>query len=124
MVNESRRDAEKHSARRSRRSRPSSRIRKPSLPGSSRRAKAATSILTDEDHETIERFRAPMLGVRRELRDNIKLAMRQDVDRLDAALQVRRRRRRASGDRARGAIGLAVMRRRSDRAARTGGSLK
>ena len=57
---------------------------------------------------------------RRELRD-VKLAMRQDIDRLDGMLKF--------ANIAAvplliglGAIGLAIMRRRSDRAARTGGS--
>ena len=73
-------------------------------------------ILTDKDRETIERFRAQMLETRRELRD-VKLALNQDIDRLGATLKF--------ANIAAvplliglGAIGLAIVRRRSDRAAR------
>ena len=61
-----------------------------------------------------------MLGVRRELRD-VKLAMRTDIDRLDGVLKF--------ANIATvplliglGAIGLAIVRRRSDRNARHGGA--
>ena len=43
-------------------------------------------ILSEKDRETIDKFRTEMLGVRRELRD-VKLAMRQDIDRLDTVLK-------------------------------------
>lgn len=43
-------------------------------------------LLSEKDKETIEKFRTEMLGVRRELRD-VKLAMRQDIDRLDTVLK-------------------------------------
>jgi ABC-type uncharacterized transport system involved in gliding motility auxiliary subunit len=44
------------------------------------------AILSEKDRETIEKFRTEMLGIRRELRD-VKLAMRQDIDRLDTTLR-------------------------------------
>jgi ABC-type uncharacterized transport system involved in gliding motility auxiliary subunit len=43
-------------------------------------------IVSDKDREAIENFRREMLGVRRELRD-VKLALRQDIDRLDGWLK-------------------------------------
>ena len=43
-------------------------------------------ILSESDRQTIERFRADMLGVRRELRE-VKRALRQDIDRLDGWLK-------------------------------------
>jgi ABC-type uncharacterized transport system involved in gliding motility auxiliary subunit len=43
-------------------------------------------ILTDKDRHAIEKFRTEMLTVRRELRD-VKLALRQDIDRLDGWLK-------------------------------------
>ena len=77
-------------------------------------------ILTDKDRETIEKFRTEMLSVRRELRD-VKLGMRKGIDQLDSTLKF--------ANIAAvplliglGAIGLAIMRRRSDRAARPEGA--
>ncbi len=43
-------------------------------------------ILTDQDREAIERFRGEMLTVRRDLRE-VKRALREDIDRLDAWLK-------------------------------------
>ncbi len=43
-------------------------------------------ILTDKDRTQIDKFRTEMLSTRRELRD-VKLALRQDIDRLDAWLK-------------------------------------
>ena len=43
-------------------------------------------ILTDDDREAIERFRGEMLTVRRDLRE-VKRALREDIDRLDAWLK-------------------------------------
>ncbi len=90
------------------------------LAGIEQKGEGGNVILTDKDRETIEKFRTEMLSVRRELR-SVKLDMRQDIDRLDgfvkfaniAAVPL------LIGF---GAIALALMRRRSDRAARTGGS--
>jgi len=45
-----------------------------------------TIILTDKEREAIERFRAEMLAVRRDLRE-VKRALREDIDRLDAWLK-------------------------------------
>ena len=90
------------------------------LAGIEQKGEGGNIILSDKDRETIEKFRTEMLGVRRELRD-VKLAMRQDIDRLDGVLKF--------ANIAAvplliglGAIGLAFMRRRSDRAARAEGS--
>lgn len=44
-------------------------------------------LLTDKDKATIEKFRGELLSTRRELRD-VKLAMRQDIDKLDGWLKV------------------------------------
>jgi ABC-type uncharacterized transport system involved in gliding motility auxiliary subunit len=43
-------------------------------------------ILSDRDRQAIEKFRSEMLMVRRELRD-VKLALRQDIDRLEGWLK-------------------------------------
>ncbi len=43
-------------------------------------------ILTDKERDAIERFRGEMLTVRRELRE-VKRALREDIDRLDAFLK-------------------------------------
>lgn len=45
-----------------------------------------TIILTDKEREAIERFRSEMLAVRRDLRE-VKRALREDIDRLDAWLK-------------------------------------
>jgi len=44
-------------------------------------------ILTEKDREAIERFRGEMLTVRRDLRE-VKRALREDIDRLDAWLKI------------------------------------
>lgn len=92
------------------------------LAGIEQKGEGGNIILTDKDRETIEKFKQEMLATRRELRDT-KLAMRTDIDRLDAVLKF--------VNIAAvplliglGAIALAFMRRRSDRAARTGGNAR
>ena len=57
-------------------------------------------ILSDADKQTIETARGEMIGVRRELRD-VKLALRQDIDRPRRLAQVLQRRRHTAGHRAR-----------------------
>ncbi len=86
------------------------------LEGIQQKGEGGNIILTDKDRETIEKFKAEMLGTRRELRD-VKLALNQDIDRLGSTLKF-------INIAAvplligLGAIGLAIMRRRSDKAAR------
>ncbi len=46
----------------------------------------AEAVLSDKDRQAIDKFRGEMLTVRRELRD-VKLALRQDIDRLDGWLK-------------------------------------
>ncbi len=90
------------------------------LQGIQQKGEGGNIILSDKDRETIEKFRNEMLGTRRELRD-VKLALNQDIDRLGATLKF-------INIAAvplligLGAIGLAIVRRRSDRAARREGS--
>lgn len=90
------------------------------LAGVEQKGEGGKVILSDKDRETIEKFRTELLATRRELRD-VKLAMRQDIDRLDATLKF--------ANIAAvplligfGAIGLVLFRRRSDKAAREGSS--
>jgi ABC-type uncharacterized transport system involved in gliding motility auxiliary subunit len=45
-----------------------------------------TAILSESDRQAIEKFRADMLTIRRELRE-VKLALREDIDRLDGWLR-------------------------------------
>ena len=56
------------------------------LQGLEKSTEGGNVILSDKDRETIEKFRGEMLGIRRELRD-VKLAMRQDIDRLEGTLK-------------------------------------
>ena len=86
------------------------------LEGIQQKGEGGNIILTDKDRETIEKFKTELLATRRELRD-VKLAMRTDIDRLDGFLKF--------ANIAAvplliglGALGLALMRRRADRAAR------
>jgi ABC-type uncharacterized transport system involved in gliding motility auxiliary subunit len=51
-----------------------------------RQTEGGEVILTDKDRATIEKFRGELLSTRRELRD-VKLALRQDIDRLDGWLK-------------------------------------
>jgi ABC-type uncharacterized transport system involved in gliding motility auxiliary subunit len=51
-----------------------------------RQTEGGEVILTDKDRAVIEKFRGEMLSTRRELRD-VKLALRQDIDRLDGWLK-------------------------------------
>jgi ABC-type uncharacterized transport system involved in gliding motility auxiliary subunit len=50
------------------------------------KASDGSIALSDKDRQSIERFRAESLSVRKELRD-VKLALRQDIDRLDGWLK-------------------------------------
>ncbi|MFM1816440.1 MAG: hypothetical protein RLZ98_3135, partial [Pseudomonadota bacterium] len=56
------------------------------LAGLEKKSAGGQVILSEKDKETIEKFRVEMLSIRRELR-NVKLAMRQDIDSLDAWLK-------------------------------------
>jgi ABC-type uncharacterized transport system involved in gliding motility auxiliary subunit len=51
-----------------------------------RASEGDTVLLTDKDRQAIEKFRSELLSTRRELRD-VKLALRQDIDRLDGWLK-------------------------------------
>jgi ABC-type uncharacterized transport system involved in gliding motility auxiliary subunit len=51
-----------------------------------RQTEGGEVILSDKDRGVIEKFRGEMLNTRRELRD-VKLALRQDIDRLDGWLK-------------------------------------
>lgn len=51
-----------------------------------RRVEGGELVLTDQDRATINRFRADMLEVRRELR-SVKHALRKDIDQLDAIIK-------------------------------------
>jgi ABC-type uncharacterized transport system involved in gliding motility auxiliary subunit len=92
------------------------------LQGIQQKGEGGNIILSDKDRETIEKFRGEMLATRRELRD-VKLALNQDIDRLGSTLKF-------INIAAvplligLGAIGLALVRRRADRAARGQGSAK
>lgn len=120
VVDEIRRDAEKQFREKQQALETRLKETQQKLEGIQQKGEGGNVILTDKDRETIEKFRTEMLATRRELRD-VKLAMRQDIDRLDgflkfvniAAVPL------LIGF---GAIVLAVMRRRSDRAARSGGT--
>ncbi len=86
------------------------------LAGIEQKGEGGKVILSDKDRETIEKFRVEMLGIRRQLRE-VKHNMRRDIDRLDTTLKF--------VNIAAvplliglGALGLALMRRRSDRVAR------
>ncbi len=88
------------------------------LAGIERRGEGGKVILTDKEREAIDKFRSEMLETRRELR-SVKLAMRQDIDRLDSVLKF--------ANIAAiplligfGALGLAIVRRRTDRSTRPG----
>lgn len=116
VVDEIRRDAEKQFREKEQALEARLKEAQTRLEGIQQKGEGGNIILTDKDRETIEKFRAEMLGTRRELRD-VKLAMRQDIDRLDATLKF--------ANIAAvplliglGALGLALMRRRADRAAR------
>ena len=51
------------------------------------KADGATVVLTDEEEKAIENFRAEMIAVRQELRA-VKLALKRDIDQLDAGLKL------------------------------------
>ena len=57
-----------------------------SSPSWRRPSDSAEVVLSDKDQQAIDKFRGEMLTVRRELRD-VKLALRQDIDRLDGWLK-------------------------------------
>jgi ABC-type uncharacterized transport system involved in gliding motility auxiliary subunit len=56
------------------------------LAGLEQKGEGDTIILSDRDRDTIEKFKVEMLSIRRQLRD-VKLAMRQDIDRLEGTLK-------------------------------------
>ena len=116
VVDEIKRDAEKQYREKEQELQNKLKETEQKLQGIQQKGEGGNIILTDKDRETIEKFRSEMLSTRRELRD-VKLALNQDIDRLGATLKF--------VNIAAvplliglGAIGLAIMRRRSDRAAR------
>ncbi len=116
VVDEIRRDAEKQFREKEQALEARLKDTQSKLEGIQQKGEGGNIILTDKDRETIERFKTELLGTRRELRD-VKLAMRQDIDRLEGTLKF--------ANIAAvplliglGALGLAFMRRRSDKAAR------
>ncbi|MGE0628794.1 MAG: hypothetical protein AB7O43_13300, partial [Hyphomicrobiaceae bacterium] len=90
------------------------------LAGVEQKGEGGKVIISDKDRETIEKFRTEMLAIRRQLRD-VKLNMRQDIDQLDTTLKFINIAAvpLLIGF---GAIGLALLRRRSDRASRGNGT--
>lgn len=116
VVDEIKRDAEKQFREKEQTLQTKLKETEQKLQGIQQKGEGGNIILSDKDRETIEKFRTEMLGTRRELRD-VKLALNQDIDRLGATLKF-------INIAAvplligLGAIGLAIMRRRSDRAAR------
>ncbi len=116
VVDEIKRDAEKQFREKEQQLQARLKETQQKLEGIQQKGEGGNVILTDKDRETIEKFKADMLATRRELRD-VKLALNQDIDRLGATLKF-------INIAAvplligLGAIGLAIMRRRSDRAAR------
>lgn len=120
VVDEIKRDAEKQFREKEQTLQTKLKETEQKLQGIQQKGEGGNIILSDKDRETIEKFRNEMLGTRRELRD-VKLALNQDIDRLGATLKF-------INIAAvplligLGAIGLAIMRRRSDRAARGEGS--
>lgn len=120
VVDEIKRDAEKQFREKEQALQARLKDAQEKLEGIQQKGEGGNVILTDKDRETIEKFRGEMLTTRRELRD-VKLSLNQDIDRLGATLKF-------INIAAvplligLGAIGLAIMRRRSDKAARAGGS--
>lgn len=116
VVDEIKRDAEKQFREKEQRLQARLKETQEKLEGIQQKGEGGNVILTDKDRETIEKFKAEMLATRRELRD-VKLALNQDIDRLGTTLKF-------INIAAvplligLGAIGLAILRRRSDRAAR------
>jgi ABC-type uncharacterized transport system involved in gliding motility auxiliary subunit len=116
VVDEIKRDAEKQFREKEQALQAKLKDAQQKLEGIQQKGEGGNIVLTDKDRETIERFKAEMLSTRRELRD-VRLALNQDIDRLGstvkfiniAAVPL------LIGL---GAIGLVLMRRRSDRAAR------
>lgn len=51
-----------------------------------KKGEGGQAILSEKDHQAIDKFRGEMIAIRRELR-SVKLALRQDIDRLDGALK-------------------------------------
>jgi ABC-type uncharacterized transport system involved in gliding motility auxiliary subunit len=116
VVDEIKRDAEKQFREKEQQLQARLKQTQEKLEGIQQKGEGGNVILTDKDRETIEKFKADMLATRRELRD-VKLALNQDIDRLGTTLKF-------INIAAvplligLGAIGLAIFRRRSDRAAR------
>ncbi len=116
VVDEIKRDAEKQFREKEQQLQARLKESQQKLEGIQQKGEGGNVILTDKDRETIEKFKADMLATRRELRD-VKLSLNQDIDRLGSTLKF-------INIAAvplligLGAIGLAIMRRRSDRAAR------
>ena len=120
VVDEIKRDAEKQFREKEQTLQTRLKETEQKLQGIQQKGEGGNIILSDKDRETIEKFRTEMLGTRRELRD-VKLALNQDIDRLGATLKF-------INIAAvplligLGAIGLAIVRRRSDKAARGEGA--
>ncbi len=120
VVDEIKRDAEKQFREKEQALQTKLKETEQKLQGIQQKGEGGNIILSDKDRETIEKFRTEMLSTRRELRD-VKLALNQDIDRLGSTLKF-------INIAAvplligLGAIGLAIMRRRSDRAARGEGT--
>jgi ABC-type uncharacterized transport system involved in gliding motility auxiliary subunit len=120
VVDEIKRDAEKQFREKEQTLQTKLKETEQKLQGIQQKGEGGNIILSDKDRETIEKFRNEMLSTRRELRD-VKLALNQDIDRLGATLKF-------INIAAvplligLGAIGLAIVRRRSDRAARGEGA--
>lgn len=122
VVDEIKRDAERQFREKEQALQAKLKATQEKLEGIQQKGEGGNIILSDKDRETIEKFRAEMLSTRRELRA-VKLELNQDIDRLGATLKF--------ANIAAvplliglGAIGLAIMRRRSDKVARKGGSSK
>jgi len=116
MVDEIRRDAEKQFREKEQGLEAKLQETQAKLEGIQQKGEGGNIILTDKDRQTIERFKSERQAVRGELRE-VKLAMRQDIDRLDAKLKFINIAAvpLLIGF---GALALAIIRRRHDRAAR------
>lgn len=122
VVDEIKRDAERQFREKEQALQAKLKAAQEKLEGIQQKGEGGNIILSDKDRETIEKFRTEMVSTRRELRA-VKLELNQDIDRLGSTLKF--------ANIAAvplligfGAIGLAIMRRRSDKAARAGGSSK
>ena len=122
VVDEIKRDAEKQFREKEQTLQARLKDAQEKLEGVQQKGEGGNVILTDKDRETIEKFKGEMLSTRRELRD-VKLSLNQDIDRLGSTLKF-------INIAAvplligLGAIGLAIMRRRSDKSAREGANTR